>query len=182
MRALSPFFTRMRVKGYARLVPAPTRFSGIRYMPIQADLRAAAKPPPRRAGCRCSARPLPAAAQLLDSKFRTRRTGSATIFARRPRPAHNPLVLFAGQGAGAPTCKLPAAGLHELQRGAKQLEVLLVVRRVLAVDLQPLAGGCRPQAAGGKRSDVAAGELQVGHGGGRQPQRDALVADAGEHA
>jgi hypothetical protein len=75
---------------------------------------------------------------------------------------------------------LPASRrFHEVERGLKQLEILLVLGRLGAVDLDPFprAG----HAAGLKRNDVAPGKPQLGDGGGGQPKSDAVAADAGEH-
>src|SRR5688500_1201717 len=77
--------------------------------------------------------------------------------------------------------KLPSAGLHKVERGPDQLEVLLVVGRIRSVDLDPLPRGSRADATGLKRNHVIPRELQLGHPRDRQAQRQALAVDAGEH-
>src|SRR6266850_7582913 len=79
---------------------------------------------------------------------------------------------------GAPGLTGPGA-FHEGERGLKQLEVLLVLGRVGAVDLYPLSRARR--AARLKRDDVVPRELQLGRGSNGQAQSDAAAADAGEH-
>ena len=82
--------------------------------------------------------------------------------------------LFEGLGLAA------ARGADEFQRSAEDVEVLLVVGGIGAVDLDPLAGA--RQSFRLERHYVVPGELRLGGGGRRQPQADAVAADAGEHA
>src|SRR5690348_6150352 len=76
--------------------------------------------------------------------------------------------------------RLTAAALHEVERRAEKLDVLLVVGGVGPIDLHPLAGG--RQAGRLKRTDVLARELQLSRRRRRQAQADTRAADAGEHA
>src|SRR5258707_15668564 len=72
-------------------------------------------------------------------------------------------------------------GLDEFQRCAEEVEVLLMLGRVGAVDLNPFPRGSGAQTPGLELRDVAPRELQVGHRGGRQAQPYAVAAEAGEH-
>src|SRR5438067_3995175 len=76
--------------------------------------------------------------------------------------------------------RLTAAALHELERGAKELDVFLVVGGVGAIDLHPFPRRAEPGRL--KRHDVVARELQLSRRGRRQAQADTGAADAGEHA
>src|SRR5574338_167879 len=84
------------------------------------------------------------------------------------------------EGGTALADYLAAPGaLHEVDRGLEKLQVLLVVRCVCAVDLDPF-----PRAghtAGLERGDVLPGKLQLGRDGDGQAQAHAVGADAGEH-
>jgi hypothetical protein len=72
------------------------------------------------------------------------------------------------------------AGPHELEGGLKQLEILLVLGRIGAVDLYPFP---RTHQAGGlELDDVRPRELQLSRGRDGQAQSDAAAADAGEHS
>src|SRR5688572_857619 len=73
-----------------------------------------------------------------------------------------------------------APALHELDRRLEELEILLVLRGVGAVDLDPLLGA--RHAAGLERGHVLARELQVPRGRCGKAKPHAVAADAGEHA
>ncbi|MBV5323445.1 hypothetical protein JZU51_01600 [bacterium] len=78
------------------------------------------------------------------------------------------------------TARLSGTGaLDELKRSPKQFEILLIVRRVGSIDLNPLPRTCHP--AGLKWNDVASRELQFGRGGGRHTQSNAVSTYTGEH-
>src|SRR5258706_2730798 len=72
-----------------------------------------------------------------------------------------------------------ASALHELVRGLEKLEIFLVLRGILAVDLDPFA---RARRAGGlERDHVLARELKLRRDRHPEAQPHALAADAGEH-
>src|SRR2546421_11097708 len=77
------------------------------------------------------------------------------------------------------TGRLSTAAFHEFQRLAEELQILLVLGGVRAVDLDPLLG--RRQARRLKRHDVVAREVQFPRHGHGEAQSDAVAADAGEH-
>ena len=76
--------------------------------------------------------------------------------------------------------RLPGPGaLDELKRSPKQFEILLVVRSVGPIDLNPFPRTGHP--AGLKWNDVVSRELQLGRSRGRQAQSNAVSAYTGEH-
>jgi hypothetical protein len=72
-----------------------------------------------------------------------------------------------------------AAGFDELYRLPKKREVLRVVGRIDAVYLYPFARACHPP--GLKRNNVAPRKRQLRRRCNRQPQSNAVAANASEH-
>ena len=67
----------------------------------------------------------------------------------------------------------------ELHRLLKKWEILLVVGRIGAVDLYPFPSAC--DTTGLKWNDVVPRKLQFRRSGDRQPQSNAVAANASEH-
>src|SRR5207237_2630211 len=82
-------------------------------------------------------------------------------------------------GMGSGTALLATPCLYEFKRLAKQLQILLVVGGIRAIDLDPLPGGAEARRL--ERHDVVARELQLPRHRCRQTEPDTITADAGEH-
>src|SRR5689334_12855309 len=82
-------------------------------------------------------------------------------------------------GVPAPSRSLPAPALHEIERRLEELQVLRVLRRVGAIDLDPLLRG--RHAGGLEGAHVLARELQLARGRHGQANADAVAVDAREH-
>src|SRR5260221_8001813 len=101
------------------------------------------------------------------------RTTAATVGAGAFTATLSPAL---SQGRGSAS---PAGALHEIERGLEDLEILLVVRRIFAVDLHPLLGA--RHAARLEGDHVLPRELQLARRRDRKAKADAVAADAGEH-